>query len=347
MPAKSLIIELLEGRSSSRVPVWAMRQAGRVLSRYRRLRAEIGDFKQMIQTPELATQVTLLPVEDLGTDAAIIFSDILVIPEAMGFPYQMAEGRGPYFDNYLQSAKDVQKLRPIVVEESLSYVLKALSMSKSALASDIALVGFSGAPWTLLAYLLEGGGSRNYSRARRFLYQEPEATHEALSRISEAVIAYLQAQGRSGADCLLLFDTLAEQLPPALYKEFGIRYLRQIATALQGNDHPPLLIFAKGAHHALADLAEIPCAGLSIDWMTPMSEAKRLVSTEKVLQGNFDPALLYASRTRIASEVHHLLSEMKDRAYIANLGHGLYPDTPEENVKFWVECVQNYPNRLS
>ena len=345
MQRDALILQLLEGEQVERVPVWAMRQAGRTLASYRQLREEVGDFRRMVRTPEIATQATLLPVEELGTDAAIIFSDILVLPEAMGFPYEMEEGRGPYFTDYIQHVGDVERLRSVVVEEDLAYVLEALRLTRKELPLQVPLIGFSGAPWTLLAYLLEGGGSKTYSRARSFLYREPTAAHEALSRISKAVVAYLGAQGRSGADCLQLFDTLAGMLPPVLYAEFGLPYLKQIAVALKKRSSPPLLVFAKGAAHSLSALSRLPFEGLSIDWETPMSEARRLVPKKKVLQGNFDPALLYAPRARIAAEVERLLEEMKDRRYIANLGHGLYPDTPEENLRFWVECVKKYGHK--
>ena len=343
MQKEALVLQLLRGERAARVPVWAMRQAGRTLASYRRLRAKVGDFRHMIRTPALATQVTLLPIEDLGADAAIIFSDILVIPEAMGFPYKMEEGRGPYFEQYLQCTEDVEQLRPVVAEESLGYVLETVRLTRRALPAHVPLIGFSGAPWTLLAYLLEGSGSKTYSRARSFLYQQPEAAHTALQRISAAVVNYLCAQVRSGADCLQLFDTLAEQLPPALYTEFGLPYLRQIATAVQAQGCGPLMVFAKGAGYALKALTELPCEALSIDWMTPMSIARQ-AANGKVLQGNFDPALLYAPRQRIATETQALLRKMEGHPYIANLGHGLYPDTPEDNVRFWMDCVKSYPN---
>ena len=299
-----------------------------------------------LQTPELAAQVTLLPIEALRTDAAIIFSDILVIPEAMGFPYSIEEGKGPYFTKYIQTPEDVSQLRPVVPEKHLGYVLEALTLSRRALPAHISLIGFSGAPWTLLAYLLEGGGSRTYARARRFLYQHPKAAHEALGRITDAVILYLIAQGKSGADCLQLFDTLAEHLPPSLYAEFGIPYLERIGKALFGPSSPPLLLFSKGTGAMLEQLAELPYAGLSVDWMTPMAEARRIAGKrKKVLQGNFDPALLYAPNSRIVEEVHKLLQNMEGYSYIANLGHGLYPDIPEEKVRFWVEAVQAYPEK--
>lgn len=345
MQQEALILQVLWRKPTSRVPVWAMRQAGRVLARYRKLRAEIGDFKHMISHPELATQITLLPVEDLGVDAAIIFSDILVVPEAMGFPYTIHAGQGPYFRDYIQKPDDVARLRPLVPEESLSYVLEALRLTRRALPAHIPLIGFSAAPWTLLAYLLEGAGSRSYSRARRFLYQHPQAAHHALQQLSTAIVAYLSAQGRSGADCLQIFDTLAEVLPPSLYAEFGLPYLKQVAHALQHRP-PPLLVFVKGAHYALKALAELPCAGLSIDWMTPIATARRILAPyQKIIQGNFDPALLYAPRSHIIDETQALLQAMKDYPYIANLGHGVYPDTPEENLRLWVETVQAYPNK--
>ena len=342
MQEDALLLQVLKGKCTTPVPVWAMRQAGRVLASYRKLRNKVGDFKRMVNTPALATEITLLPVQDLGVDAAIIFSDILVIPEAMGFPYKIKEGHGPYFTKYLRTEKDVEQLQTVAVEEQLSYVLEALTLTRRALPKHIPLIGFSGAPWTILAYLLEGGGSTTYSRARSFLYQHPKAAHNALTRISVAVIDYLKAQGRSGADCLQLFDTLAEKLPPALYAEFGLPYVRRVAHALQGVSHPPFLLFVKGGYHTLADLCKLPCAGISIDWATPLVMARdMLASHQKVLQGNFDPALLYAPREQIANEVRNMLQQMEGQPYIANLGHGLYPDIPEDNVRFWVETVQN------
>ena len=341
---KSLVLRVLtEAKACERVPVWAMRQAGRVLASYRKIRAETGDFKKMIQTPELATEITCLPIQDLEVDAAIVFSDILVVPEAMGFPYRMYEGKGPYLPQVIEDAEDVKKLLPISPKEQLKYVLDTLSLTRRALPSHVSVIGFSGAPWTLLAYLLEGGGSKTFTRARSFLYHEPSAAHEALDRITQAVIDYLIAQKASGADILQLFDTLAEILSPSLYKEFGLPYVQKISAAMQKADIP-LIVFAKGA--PLSHILALPCKGVSLDWHTEAHTArKQATPLGKVLQGQLDPALLYAPKERILQETHQLLQTMKDYPYIANLGHGLYPDIPEEHVRFWVKCVKAYPQK--
>ena len=341
---KPLVLQVLtEAKACEQVPVWAMRQAGRVLASYRKIRAEIGDFKQMIQTPELAAEITHLPIRDLEVDAAIIFSDILVVPEAMGFPYYIHEGKGPYLPHTISSAQDVKKLASVSPEETLHYVLKALSLTKRALPANVTLIGFSGAPWTLLAYLLEGGGSRTFTRARSFLYNEPVAAHKALDRITQAVISYLIAQKNHGADALQLFDTLAEVLSPTLYAEFGLPYVQRIAAAVQVT-HTPLIVFAKGV--ALDTILSLPCEAINLDERTEARDARQQAAPlRKVLQGQLDPALLYAPKERIMQETHQLLQTMGNYPYIANLGHGLYPDIPEENLRFWIKCVKAYPQK--
>ena len=342
----ALMMRVLAGEAVARPPVWAMRQAGRVLKRYRALRARVGSFKDMVKDPSLVAEITCMPLEDLGVDAAIIFSDILVIPEAMGFPYLMEEGRGPYFEHFIRRQSDVEALQEVRVEKDLGYVMEGLRLSRLALPKEVPLIGFSGAPWTLLAYLLEGGGSKTYGRARGFLYTYPRLAHQALEKITEAVISYLRAQRVHGADILQLFEPLAEVLPVCLYKEFGLRYVKRICEAMASlppEAGAPLFVFVKGGRPMLDELAALPCAGLSIDWMTPLAEAVAVLKkTGKVLQGNFDPAFLYASKDHIEQEVIRVLKETEGIPYVANLGHGLYPDIAEDRVRHWVKVVQGY-----
>ena len=332
------ILQVLQGEAASPPPVWAMRQAGRCLASYRRLRKQVGSFRRMVETPEIAAEVTCLPVQELGVDAAIIFSDILVIPAAMGLAYRMEEGIGPVIEQPLTQAKDVQNLQLPPMEEALSYVMEALRLTRRQLPTQVPLIGFSGAPWTLLSYMVEGQGSKVFAQARRFAYAQPQVTQQALEKLSLGVIDYLQAQARAGAQVLQLFDPLAELLPPAFYEAIIFPHLKNICQALSSQP-VPLLVFAKGTQGLLPLLSQLPCAGIGIDWCTPLAEAKRCLG-KKVIQGNADPALLYAKDETIVAAAQRMVQEMDNHPYIANLGHGVYPDTAQDKVKLWVQTIQ-------
>ena len=336
---KPLFLRAALGETTERPPVWLMRQAGRILPQYRALRQRFPDFKAFVKTPEAAAEATLQPVDELGVDAAIVFSDILVVPEAMGLDYEMIEAKGPRFPKTIENQQDVTMLRSgAEAAESLGYVYEALRISKRELAGRVPLIGFAGAPWTLLAYMVEGSGSKTFSKARRLLYTEPVLAHQLLQKITDTTIAYLRGQIAAGADLLQLFDSWAGELPPAHYRSFAVPYLQQICEALP---EVPKTVFAKGAWFALEDLAELPCQVLGLDWNISPEFAKQKTKGKMVLQGNLDPCALYADTKTIEKETLMMIRAFGGR-HIANLGHGVYPDTPLDGVRAFVEAVKNY-----
>ncbi len=335
--SKHLFLRAAAGAATERPPVWLMRQAGRILPQYRALRAKFPDFKEFVKTPEASAEATIQPVDELGVDAAIIFSDILVVPEAMGLDYEMIEAKGPRFPKVIENQRDIEALLSgKAAAEHLAYVYQALKITKRELADRVPLIGFAGAPWTIFAYMVEGGGSKTFSKARRMLYAEPVLSHVLLQKITDTTIAYLQNQVLSGADLLQLFDSWAGELPPAHYRTFAVPYLRQICEAIP---EVPKTIFAKGAWFALEDLAELPCQVIGLDWNTPPEYAKKATGGNKVLQGNLDPCNLYADAASIKKETIAMLKAFGGK-HIANLGHGVYPDTPLDGVRVFVDTVQ-------
>ncbi len=335
-----LLLRVARGEEVPRPPVWLMRQAGRILPEYRAIRSRLSGFKELVETPELAAEVTIQPVDILGVDAAIIFSDILVIPEALGLPYEMVEKRGPRFPNTIQDQQDVARLlEPEAAADSLGYVYDALALTKKQLNGRVPLIGFAGAPWTILAYMVEGQGSKTFSKARRLLYREPDLAHRLLERITLASIAYLKRKVEHGADLIQLFDSWAGILPPTLYRTFAIPYLRMIVEAL--TPEAPVTVFAKDAWFALEDLSELPAQVIGLDWCHDPQRARDIVGPNKALQGNLDPCLLYASPQEIQQVTGRMLKQFGGR-HIANLGHGVYPDTPLKGVRAFIQTVQNY-----
>jgi uroporphyrinogen decarboxylase len=334
-----ILLRAATGKSVERVPVWLMRQAGRVLPEYRAVRAKAKDFIEFVKSPELAAEVTVQPVDILGVDAAIIFSDILVIPEAMGLPYRMIEAKGPQFEHTLATKNDIDKLH-IAQGEELRYVYDAILLAKKQLNNRVPLIGFCGAPWTLLAYMVEGSGSKTFSKAKKFLYTQPELAHQALEKITQSSIHYLKAQVKAGADLVQIFDSWAGVLSPEMYNEFSLRYISAICDAL--SPLAPVTIFAKDAHAALPELKKTSCSVIGLDWGIRPAEARKIIGTEKTLQGNADPCLLYASHEEIENGVKEMLAAFGPQRYIANLGHGLYPDTEKEKVKFFVDCIKQH-----
>jgi uroporphyrinogen decarboxylase len=335
-----LILRAARGEKTERTPVWLMRQAGRVLPEYREVRAKMGGFIELVKTPEFAAEVTVQPVDILGIDAAIIFSDILVIPEAMGLPYTMVEARGPWFEQTVKSESDINKLRVADGENDLSYVCDAIRLTKTALAGRVPLIGFAGAPWTLLAYMVEGSGSKTFSRAKKFLYTEPRLAHMLLEKITESTIHYLKAQVKAGADMLQIFDSWAGILSPAQYREFALPYISDICNALHGA--VPITVFAKDAFFVREDLGKLKCNTIGLDWTMDVAESRALIGNEKTLQGNADPCLLYADYDTIKAETEKMLRAFGPSKHIANLGHGLYPDLEKEKVKFFVDTIKNF-----
>lgn len=312
-----------------------MRQAGRILPEYRAVRNSLSGFKELVETPELAAEVTIQPVDILGVDAAIIFSDILVIPEAMGLRYEMVEKQGPHFPQTLSSTEDLSLIKT-ASPENLQYVYEAIRITKKALNGRVPLIGFVGAPWTLFAYMVEGGGSKTFAKARKILYQNPDFAHQVLDMITESTIGYLKAQIQAGADMVQVFDSWAGILPPEQYTLFSLRYIAKICDAI---DEVPITVFGKGAWFALDEMEKLSCNTIGLDWNTPAVEARKWVKT-KTLQGNLDPCALYGTFDSIETETKKMLSSFGDHPHIANLGHGVYPDTDPEKVKCFVQSVK-------
>ncbi len=336
MLKNDLLLRAARGEEVERVPVWLMRQAGRVLPEYRATRAKAKNFVEFVKNPELACEVTVQPVDILGVDAAIIFSDILVIPEAMGLPYQMIEAKGPMFERTVKDTSDVEKLR-VAEAGDLDYVMQALKLTKKQLNDRVPLIGFAGAPWTLFAYMIEGSGSKTFSQAKQFLYTQPEAAHALLEKISQSTINYLKGQVNAGADLLQIFDSWAGVLSEKMYYEFSLKYISKICDAL--SPLVPVTVFAKDAHYAISKIAATSCNSIGLDWTIDPAKARNEAGN-KTLQGNADPCLLYADEKKIRLETESMMNAFGKKNYICNLGHGLYPDLDKEKVKLFVDIVK-------
>lgn len=338
--SNDLYLRASRGESIERYPVWLMRQAGRILPEYRAVRSSVSGFKELAETPRLAAEVTVQPVDLLGVDAAIIFSDILVVPDAMGLPYQMIEKKGPWFERTIRSESDLKFLDSnIDVEDRLSYVLEAIAITKKELNGRVPLIGFAGAPWTILCYMVEGAGSKTFSETRKLLYTQPKLAHELLQSITDVTIAYLKAQLKFGADALQLFDSWAGILGHKQYQEFGMRYIRQIVNTIEDG---PFTVFSKGAYSSLSGIMDLSCTTIGLDWNMNIEEARALAGESKTLQGNLDPCVLYGTAASIEQETLQLLNTFKSQRHIVNLGHGVYPDIKPENVKTFIKTVKNY-----
>lgn len=332
-----LLLRAARGETTERVPVWLMRQAGRILPEYREVRSKMGGFKELVESPEFACEVTIQPVDILGVDAAIIFSDILVIPEAMGLPYQMVESKGPWFEKTIRTTEDIRKMK-IASADDLSYVIDAIKLTKKELNGRVPLIGFAGAPWTILAYMIEGSGSKTFSKAKKFLYSEPENSHLLLQKITDSTINYLKGQIAAGADIIQIFDSWAGVLSPEQYKEFSLKYIRQICAAI---NEVPVTVFAKGAFFAREEMNFLSCNVVGLDWNMDITESRKLIPN-KSLQGNLDPCALYADFATIKRETKKMVDLFGKQKYIANLGHGVYPDIDPEKVKCFIETVKEY-----
>ena len=316
-----------------------MRQAGRILPEYRAIRDSVSGFIELAQTPELAAEVTIQPVDILDVDAAIIFSDILVIPEAMGLPYEMVEKRGPWFPETVRSESDLKKLRVADGENDLRYVIDAIHITKKNLQGRVPLIGFAGAPWTIFAYMVEGSGSKTFSKSREKLYRDPVFSHRLLQLITDSTINYLKAQIRAGADLVQIFDSWAGILGPKQYEEFSLRYISQICDAIT---EVPVTVFAKGAFFAREAMGKLNCETIGLDWNMGIAESRKLIGDTKTLQGNLDPAALYGNEEQVRKATIDMLAGFRGSRHIANLGHGLYPDIDPEMVKIFVQTVKEF-----
>lgn len=339
-----LFLRTARGEEVERPPVWLMRQAGRILPQYRSLRSKLSGFKELVETPHLAAEVTIQPVDELGVDAAIIFSDILVIPEAMGLSYELIEKVGPRFPKTLNTKGDIEKLIDgDKAASELNYVYEALRITKKELDGRVPLIGFCGAPWTILSYMIEGGGSKTFSKARRFLYQEPVLAHKLLDKITSTSIAYLKLKIKNGADLVQIFDSWAGILPPDQYETFSLPYIKRICDEIT---EAPKTVFAKGAWFSLSAIGQLNCDVVGLDWNTSPDFARSVLGKERVVQGNLDPCLLYSNPEDIEKKTRTIIYAF-DNKHIVNLGHGVYPDTPLENVKVFVNTVKSCSYKFS
>ena len=335
-----LFLRAHRGENIERYPVWLMRQAGRILPEYRAIRESLSGFKELVETPHLAAEVTIQPVDILDVDAAIIFSDILVVPDAMGLKYDMAEKIGPKFEKTIRESRDLKLLDlNIDVSERLSYVFEALKLTKKELSDRVPLIGFAGAPWTIFCYMVEGKGSKTFSESRKLLYTNPGLAHELLERITEMTIEYLKLQIKSGADALQLFDSWAGILGQKMYKEFGLKYIEKIVKNFLNF---PFTVFSKGAYSSLESISNLPVTTIGLDWNMDIQEVRKMVFEDKTIQGNLDPCVLYAEDTYIELETIRLLESFQSKRHIVNLGHGVYPDINPDKVKHFIKTVKNY-----
>ena len=334
-----LILRAAKGETVDRTPVWLMRQAGRILKEYRDVREKLSGFKELVETPERAAEVTIQPVDLLGVDAAIIFSDILVIPEAMGLEYQMIEKKGPWFEKTIQTQKDVDALIIPNPYEKLAYTIDAIKITKKELNGRVPVIGFAGAPWTIFSYMIEGSGSKTFSKAKKMLYTDVVLSHNLLEKITQSTILYLKAQIAAGADMVQIFDSWAGILSPAQYREFSLNYISKICDAIT---EVPVTVFAKGAFFAREEMGKLNCNTIGLDWNMDIAESRRLIGANKTLQGNLDPCALYGTFAEIKKQTHQMLDQFKGSRHIANLGHGLYPDTNPDAVRCFIDAVKEY-----
>ncbi len=334
-----LILRAARGEETERTPVWLMRQAGRILPEYRAIRNSLSGFKELVETPELAAEVTIQPVDILGVDAAIIFSDILVVPEAMGLPYQMIEKKGPFFENTINTESDLKSINVPDVNDGLHYVMDAIKVTKKELAGRVPLIGFAGAPWTIFSYMIEGQGSKTFSKAKKMLYTNPTLSHKLLDMITETTIKYLKAQIKAGADMVQVFDSWAGILSDKQYAEFGMNYVSRICDEI---NEVPVTVFAKGAYFAREQMKNLKCETIGLDWNMNIEESRRLIGEHKTLQGNMDPCMLYSDFDTIKLETRKMLSKFGENRHIANLGHGVYPDIHPDKVKCFIDTVKEF-----
>lgn len=339
MIKNDLFLKALKGETVERPPVWMMRQAGRYLPDFMKLK-EKYDFFTRCRTPELATEITVMPIRQVGTDAAILFSDILVVPQAMNIEVEMRPGVGPWLPNPVRSKADVEKVIVPDVHETLGYVMDAIKLTKKELNNEVPLIGFAGSPWTILCYAVQGQGSKNFDKAKKFCFTNPQAAHTLLQKITDTTISYLKAKVEAGVDAVQVFDSWGGMLSPQDYQEFSWKYIQQIIDALK--KEIPVIAFGKGCWFALDTMANSGASALGVDWTCSPATARKLSGGEITLQGNFDPSRLYSPPSEIKRMVHQMINEFGKDRYIVNLGHGILPDIPVENAKAFVEAVKEY-----
>lgn len=342
-------IRALLRQQVDKTPVWIMRQAGRYLPEYRKTRQQAGNFMSLCSTPELACEVTLQPLRRFDLDAAIIFSDILTIPDAMGLGLYFVEGEGPCFKNPVRDKNSISKLSLPDPEDKLRYVMDAVRLTRKELDGKVPLIGFSGSPWTLATYMVEGGPSKNYSLIKGLMYEQPQTLHQLLELNAKAVTTYLNAQVAAGAQALMIFDTWGGILSPECYQSFSLAYMQQIVEGLNKeseNQRIPVILFTKNGGQWLDQMSKTGCDALGVDWTTSLQTARQLTQDRVALQGNLDPNVLYASPEIIRAEVKKVLDSYgQGDGHIFNLGHGIHPNINPEHVNVLVEAVHEFSTR--
>ena len=339
MLKNDLLIRALKGETVSRPPVWMMRQAGRYLPEFMKLKAKY-DFFTRCQTPELATKITLLPVNQLGPDAAILFSDILVVLQAMNLEVEMKDGIGPWIPNPIRNKKDLQRIIVPNIQEKLGYVLEAVKMTKNDLNQSVPLIGFAGSPWTLLCYAIQGQGSKTFDKAKAFCFEQPKIAHEFLQKITDTTILYLKEKIDSGVNLVQLFDSWGGLLSPNDYDSFSWFYLQQIIDEIK--KFSPIIIFGKGCWYALNKMSKSGASALGIDWTCSAQNARYLSGGNITLQGNFDPSRLLSPIPEIKKQVTQMINEFGKDRYIVNLGHGILPNIPVSHAQAFIDAVKQY-----
>ena len=340
----SLYMRAINKQPVERTPVWLMRQAGRYLPEYQKTRAKAGDFLSLCRNKELACEVTLQPLRRYNLDAAILFSDILTIPDAMGLGLQFLEGEGPKFSKPITSVAMIDSLPSTDVLSDLQYVMDAVSLIRQEMPANLPLIGFSGSPWTLACYMVEGGSSRDFKKILHLMYEEPKAVDVLLSKLSAIIVDYLDAQVKSGANALMLFDTWGGILTTDSYHSFSLKYLNFIVAKLK-NLHPkvPVTLFTKGGGQWLEAIAQTHCDMVGVDWTCDLARARQEIGAKVALQGNLDPSVLRASPDCIRNEVAKVITAFgAGSGHVFNLGHGITPDVPPDNVSVMVDAVREF-----
>ncbi|MFH6602945.1 uroporphyrinogen decarboxylase [Maribacter algicola] len=339
MIKNDLFLRALKGETVDRPPVWMMRQAGRYLPEFMKIKEQY-DFFTRCQTPELASEITVQPIRRFGMDAAILFSDILVIPQAMNIEVQMKPNFGPYLPNPIRSKSDLNSVIVPDIDDSLDYVMQAIKATKEKLNDEVPLIGFAGSPWTILCYCVQGQGSKTFDKAKELCFTQPAVAHELLQKITDTTIAYLKAKVKAGVNAVQVFDSWGGMLSPVDYQEFSFQYMQQIIDALK--DETPVIVFGKGCWFALGDMARSGASALGIDWTCSARNARYLSGGKITLQGNFDPARLLSPPSEIKKMVVQMIHEFGKDNYVVNLGHGILPNVPVENAKAFIDAVKEY-----
>ncbi len=342
MIKNDLYLRALKGETVDRPPVWMMRQAGRYLPEFMKLKDKY-DFFTRCQTPELASEITVQPIRRYGMDAAILFSDILVVPQAMNIHVEMKPGLGPWLPNPIRNMKDVEQVIVPNIDETLGYVLDAIKLTKEMLNDEIPLIGFAGSPWTILCYCIQGQGSKTFDMAKEFCFTQPVAAHTLLQKITDTTIAYLKRKVACGVDAVQIFDSWGGMLSPVDYQEFSWKYIQQIIDALK--EDAPVIAFGKGCWFALEEMSTSGVSALGVDWTITPEKARLFTNNSITLQGNFDPTRLFSPPAVIKTKVTEMIDAFGKDKYIVNLGHGILPNIPLDNAKAFIDAVKEYEQK--